>query len=127
MDKRLVGGVMAGLMALSMLIFVWADALWQVILFIAIYAVSSGGGGSLMFAIRGDYFGRKAFATITGFGSSIMMIGSVLGPTFMGFSFDATDSYDLAFYVFSAVGAASTIAMLLAKRPYKVRVERPMA
>ena len=126
-DKRLVGGVMAGLMALSMLIFVWADALWQVILFIAIYAVSSGGGGSLMFAIRGDYFGRKAFATITGFGSSIMMIGSVLGPTFMGFSFDATDSYDLAFYVFSAVGAASAIAMLLAKRPYKVRVERPMA
>ena len=115
-NTRLVGICQAALMIVAMLVFIWATSLWQIALFVALYAVTIGGGGSLQFAMLSEHFGRKHFATINGFGLTIAVIGSALGPAFAGFSFDATDSYDLAFYGLALVSLFAAIAMLLTKR-----------
>ncbi len=115
-DKRVVIAVSAFAMGLSTLIFASASDLWQIFIFLVLLGLSSG-GGVVTFALRGDYFGRKSFATISGFGSSIMVLGTMTGPVFAGFTFDAFDSYDLAFYTFAAVAALSAVAVLMARRP----------
>ena len=116
-SKRLVGAAQAAIMVVALLLFIWSTSLWQIVLFTVLYGLTTGGGGSLNVAMIGEYFGRKSFATISGFGQMIVMIGVVLGPAFAGFSFDATDSYDLAFYAFAAAALAATITILMAKRP----------
>ena len=115
-SKKLVGTLQPAIMIVAMLLFIWATSLWQIAMFVALYAVTTGGGGSLQFAMLSEHFGRKSFATINGFGLTIAVIGSALGPAFAGFSFDATDSYDLAFYGLALVALVAAIAMLLTKR-----------
>ncbi|HAL46653.1 MAG TPA: MFS transporter, partial [Dehalococcoidia bacterium] len=51
----------------------------------------------IVISIRADYFGRKAYATIMGFSSMIMMVGMMSGALFTGFVADRTDDYTLAF------------------------------
>ena len=115
-SKKLVGIYQAALIIVAMLVFIWATSLWQIAMFVALYAVTTGGGGSLRNAMLSEHFGRKHFATINGFGLTIVVIGGALGPAFAGFSFDATDSYDVAFYGFALAALVTTIAMLLTKR-----------
>ena len=116
-DKRLVAGSLGGVMGLAMLSFAWSRSLWQVLVFLVLYALSSGGGASLMFALRGEYFGRKAFATLSGLGSTVMVAGTIAGPFIAGITFDHTGSYNVAFYIFAIFSVGSMIALLLAKRP----------
>ena len=115
-SKRLVGIGQAAIMIVAMLVFIWATSLWQIVMFVVLYGLTTGGGGSLQFAMISEHFGRKHFATINGFGLTLAVIGSALGPAFAGFSFDATDSYDLAFYGLAVVALLAAIAMLLTKR-----------
>ena len=116
-NKRQLAMGQAAIITVSMLIFVWSTSLWQVVIFLVLYASTTGGGGSLMFTMLAEQFGRKSFATINGFGLTVGVIGSALGPAFAGFSFDATDSYDVAFYGLSLVAFVAVLAMLMTKRP----------
>ena len=115
-SKRLVGIGQAALLIVAMLVFIWATSLWQIALSVVLYALTVGAGGSLQFAMLGEYFGRKSFSTINGLALTIAVIGSALGPAFAGFSFDATDSYDVAFYGLALVALLAAITMLLTKR-----------
>ena len=115
-SKKLVGIGQAALMIVAMLVFIWATSLWQIVMFVVLYAVTTGAGGSLKYAMLSEHFGRKSFATINGFVLTIAVIGSALGPTFAGFSFDATDSYDVAFYGLALAALVAAIAMLMTKR-----------
>ena len=103
-------------MIVALLVFIWATSLWQIAMFVVLFALTIGGGGSLRHAMLGEYFGRKSYATISGFGLTIEGVGSALGPVFAGFSFDATDSYDVAFYGLALAALVATIAMLMTKR-----------
>ena len=115
-SKKLVGIYQAAIIIVAMLVFIWATSLWQIVMFVVLYAVTTGGGGSLRNAMLSEHFGRKHFATINGFGLTIVVIGGALGPAFAGFSFDATDSYEVAFYGFALAALVTAIAMLLTKR-----------
>ena len=115
-SKKLAGIGQAALMIVAMLVFVWATSLWQIVVFVVLYALTIGAGGSLQFAMLSEHFGRKSFSTINGFGLAIAVIGSALGPAFAGFSFDATDSYDVTFYGLALVALVAAITMLLTKR-----------
>ena len=114
-SKKLVGICQAALMIVAMLVFIWATSIWQIMIFLVLFAMTTG-AGSLQFAMISEYFGRKHFATINGFGLPIVVIGSALGPAFAGFSFDATDSYDVAFYSFALAALVAAISMLMTKR-----------
>ena len=118
MPKNTLAGGMLGLQALSMVVLAWSTELWQIYVFLILYAIAWGGSGAnLITAIRGEYFGRRYFATIGGSMSFVMIVGTAGGPTFTGFSFDWTDSYDIAFYTFIAASVLSSALMFLAKRP----------
>ncbi len=90
-------------------------------LYVLIYAVGWGGGATTMNAVRGAYFGRRAFGVISGSMDFVQMFGLVLGPVYAGLIFDQTGSYTIAFGSFAiSAGLAGTVMFFL--RPPKADV-----
>ena len=83
----------------------------------AIYGVGFGGRNPLAVAIRADYFGPRAFATITGFSMAPMFFLQLLAPLFAARMFDWQGSYTLAFAILTTIGFMGALLFLPAKRP----------
>ncbi len=116
-EKRLVGAGMVGSLVIPLLLFQFIGPLWLAALFLVLLAVGWGGSGIVPFAMRGDYFGRRNFATINGFGTTVDLAGVIVGPFIAGLIFDWTGTYNLAFLLFAGAAIAAAGLMLLAKRP----------
>jgi len=117
--KRYLGAVFLLLLAGSLLFLGYVENTWQLFLFLAVYAPAYGALATHMPAIRGEYFGRKAFGTITGYMATIIMLGTIAGPLFAGYVWDITGNYRIAFNVFAIASLAAFGMVLLAKRPSK--------
>ena len=70
-----------------------------------------------MSIVRAEYFGRRAFGTISGMMDFVQMFGLVLGPVFAGFMYDVTQSYYLAFMVFAFSGMLGAVIMVFLRPP----------
>ena len=116
-NKRYVMAFCLALMAIGCFILASAQTVGFIILFLIVYAPAYGGGSTLMHALRGDYFGRRYYATITGFMDLIQMFGLVLGPIFAGWVFDVSGDYRLAFITFAIALAVAMVLMLTVRRP----------
>ncbi len=117
LDKRLIMFVCMWLHAGSLLVFAYADTVAAARLFAVLHGTAWGVRGTLVNAIRADYFGRASYATISGFASLVIMIGMTLGPLFAGLVRDWTGSYKAAFLVLAALVALGSVAFLLARKP----------
>ena len=85
--------------------------------FAVVYGIGFGGRVPLTTAIRGDYFGQRAFGTIMGI-SMVPMSGLMLAaPLFAAAMFDLRGSYFLPFIVLGALGGLSGLCFLFAKNP----------
>ena len=94
-----------------------ATSRFETTLFAAIHGIAWGVRGTLINAIRGDYFGRASYPMISGFASMIIMIGMIIGPLFAGFLHDLTGSYQQAFMVLAGFSALCSVALILARKP----------
>ena len=72
-------------------------------LFAVLLGIGFGGRGPMTTAIRGVYFGRKAFASITGISMIPMNVLLLAAPLFAGIMFDATGTYSVSFAVVAVV------------------------
>ena len=106
-EKRYVAAVTMGLVGLGSLVLAYVSAWWHIVFFVLFYAVGWGGGVPLMYAIRGEYFGRRAYGSISGSMDGVQMFGLVGGPVISGFIFDRTGSY---FPAFAACAASALLA-----------------
>ena len=112
--------VMVGCMwmhAVALLLFAFATTRLEIALFAAIHGSAWGVRGTLINAIRADYFGRASYATISGFASLIIMVGMTTGPLFAGYLHDLTGGYQQAFMVLAGLSALGSIALFLARKP----------
>ncbi|MFC1943300.1 MFS transporter [Chloroflexota bacterium] len=100
----------------SLVIALTATSIWQVYLFVIIFALGYG-VTPLNVAIIGDYFGRKNFATIRGVMTLVYSVGIITGPIYAGYIYDVTQSYQIAFITFIVLYALAGLAFLFARRP----------
>ena len=70
-----------------------------------------------MSVIRAEYFGRRAFGSISGMMDFVQMFGLVLGPIFAGFVYDVTQSYYVAFIIFTISGGLAATLMVFLRPP----------
>lgn len=124
LPKNLVIAFFGFIQAGGFLLAVTVDDLPTAFLFAATFGAGFGGRNPLTTAIRGDYFGEKAFATITGISSGPMYILMLAAPLFAAFMFDATRSYTLSFMVIGGFGVMSGVLFLFAKKPTSLPAER---
>ena len=82
-----------------------------------LYGIGFGGRSPLTTAIRGEYFGRKAFATIMGISQLPMNIAMIFAPLFAGYMFDTSGTYIVPFTMFAALTFMGAILMLFVRKP----------
>ncbi|RBA01393.1 MFS transporter [Staphylococcus arlettae] len=66
-----------------------------------------------------NYFGRKHVGSINGIGSTMLVIGSSLGPLPLGLGHDIFQSYSLTIYMMILFPIIGLVCALLAKKPVK--------
>ncbi|MBN2335567.1 MFS transporter [Candidatus Bathyarchaeota archaeon] len=115
MNKRLLLAAAMVIQGIGVLVFAYATSIVHVYVFVAVYGLAYGGAIPLLMAFRGDLFGRKRYATISGLMSPFKMIGNVGGPIFAGYVFDVTGSYRFAFTVFTVLAFLSAASFLTVK------------
>ena len=103
--------------AISLVVLALASSYWMLIVFAIFAGVGWGARVPAMQAMRAEYFGGKAFGTIMGFSSLVIMFGMILGPLFAGFVYDVTGSYRGAFMVLSGAAVVGAAFFWLAVRP----------
>ena len=124
LPKNVVISFFGFIQAGGFLMAVFVHSLPMAVLFAATFGVGFGGRNPLTTAIRGDYFGERAFATITGLSSAPMYALMLAAPLFAAFMFDATASYTVSFLVIGGLGMMSGVLFLLAKKPTSLPQER---
>lgn len=88
-----LGAVCMAVGALSMLLFLpQSGQVWHLALAVLLLAMAES-ANSLNWAIMGDFFGRRAFATLRGWQHLPDQLMSMSTPVWMGWIFDHTGSY----------------------------------
>ena len=103
--------------AIGFAMAVFVESTGMAFVFAAVYGVGVGGRNPLTISIRGDYFGEKAFATITGI-SMAPLYGFMVGaPLFAAYIFDTRGSYTLAILILAALGVFGALLFVFATKP----------
>ena len=85
--------------------------------FAVMFGFGWGGRGALFTALRGDYFGRKAFATIFGLSAFFLSGVSVISPLFAGYLFDLQGSYRVPLLILAAINLFGGFIVLFSRKP----------
>ncbi len=101
----------------GIMVIALSDSVEMAYLFALMYGIGFGGRSPLTTAIRGEYFGRKAFATIMGMSQLPMNVAMIFAPLFAGYMFDTTGTYVVPFTTFAALSYMGAILMLFVRRP----------
>lgn len=117
-DKRYLLMIAFILQSMGIFILMKAQTMPMVYLFILVYALGFGATVPLSPAIRAEYFGRASFGKIQGFMTPMIMVSSAIGPILVGYMFDRSGSYDMAFMMVGIFTLFSALT-ILAARPVK--------
>ena len=98
-------------------VLLMADTAQMAFLFAVLMGIGFGGRNPLTTAIRGVYFGRRAFASITGMSMIPMNVMLLAAPLFAGIMFDATQSYFVPMAAIAIVSLAGSSLFLFLGSP----------
>ena len=115
--KNVVIFIFSAIQAGSVLIVTTNDSLAAAFAFAVAFGIGFGGRTPLTVAIRGDYFGRKAFASIMGLSMVPMNFCLLAAPLLTAIYHDARGSYVLPFNVLAGICFLGGVLFLLAKKP----------
>ena len=118
-STKLVAFWFSTLQSLAVVVLVLARDTEMLMIFAVLLGVGFGGRTAVTTAMRGIYFGRKAFATIMGISMVPMNILLFIAPVFAGFMRDATGNYDVAFLTIAAVSFFGACLFLPLGEPAK--------
>lgn len=93
-----------------------SGALWQVYIFVVLLAVSET-ANPLAWAIMGDFFGRRSYATLRGWQHLPDQLMSMSTPVWMGFIYDHTGSYYWALLPLAVIYSLAAVGYWVIPRP----------
>ena len=109
--------IFSSFQSLAVVLLLMDDSLPMAYVFGVVLGIGFGAKSPLTTAIRGVYFGRKAFASITGISMipmNILMLGT---PLFAGIMYDHTGSYVISLAVVAALNFIGSAVFLLLGDP----------
>ena len=130
MVSRIVGGYLGDRFSKTVIIFAFSTiqafgvvaavgigSFATALPFAVMFGFGWGGRGALFTALRGDYFGRKAFATIFGLSAFFLSGVSVISPLFAGYLFDLQGSYRVPLLILAAINMFGGFIVLFSRKP----------
>ncbi len=109
--------IFVGIQGASMVVLALIHTVPGAFLFAMLYGAGLGGRVPLLTAIRGDYFGRKNFATIMGVSQLPMNLVMMGAPIAAGYFYDTLGSYTVPFLGLAVLNFLGAGLILLAKKP----------
>lgn len=123
-SKQKIGalGVIVG--ALGLVVLACSDgAFWHMAIFAVLFAFGDA-INSVTWALVGDFFGRKQFATIRGWVGMLQSLVSMPAAVLTGWSYDRTQSYIYVLIPFIVIYILAAVVLMRASRP---RRPKPVA
>ena len=114
---RFLLGAVPLLQAIGITVFLLNQTTAMIYVWFILWGVGFGAGltiGSLMMT---RYFGRKAYGSIEGSSALFMLPIGVVGPIYVGWTYDTSGSYMTAFILLAALLAVSAVLFPLVKPP----------
>lgn len=124
-DKRYVIAVFLVFQTAALFVFAVGNTVFMFVLFGLLFAPGWSGRGAALTAFRGELFGRKRFASITGVSMVVTNSLSLIGPVFAGYLFDVTGSYASPFLALSALSMVAAFLILLVRKPRRASLTTP--
>ncbi len=122
-SKRMIGATGVVLGAVGLVVLMRCDAaVWPLVAFAVLFSFGDA-INSVTWALVGDCFGRRHFATIRGWISMFQSLVSMPGAVVTGWIFDRTESYTYALAGFVVCYAVS--GLILCRLPQPTRGARP--
>ncbi len=118
-DKRYVIAGFLLFQTAALFVFAVGNTVFMFVLFGLLFAPGWSGRGAALTAYRGELFGRRRFASITGVSMVVTNSLSLIGPVFAGFLFDVTGSYASPFLALSVLSLVAAFLILLVRKPRK--------
>lgn len=116
-SKQKIGALGVGLGALGLLILLYSDgAFWHMAVFVSLFAFADG-INSVTWALVGDCFGRKNFATIRGWIGMAQSLATMPSAVFTGWVYDQTHSYTAVLMPFIVIYALAAVVMWRVAHP----------
>ena len=111
-EKRIIVSLSMLVGMFAILIFLFAPAtIWTVIIFSLLISITDGAAG-LTWAMIGDFFGTKAFATLRGLINLIVSVGAFIVPVAMGRIYDVSNSYSVALISISLIYLVTSVLFI---------------
>jgi MFS family permease len=114
---KLAGFGFSAFQSVAVVVLVFAHGAPMHFLFAVLLGIGFGGRTPVTTAIRGVYFGRKAFAAITGISGVPLNLLLFSAPLFAGYMRDITGEYDVAFLTIAVVCLLGSCLFLLLGKP----------
>ena len=117
LSKQKIGatGVMLGCLGLGVLL--WSGGtLWHMVVFVVLFSFADA-INSVTWALVGDFYGRKHFATIRGWIGMIQSFATMPAAVFTGWVYDQTQSYTYALVPFILLYGLAALLLWRASPP----------
>ena len=105
------------LQPMAIIVLLFAHSAPVAFLFAVVLGMGFGGRNAVTLALRGVYFGRKAFASIVGISLVPLNICQITAPLAAGYIFDATSSYAVSLIVVVVLSALSSCLFIFLGDP----------
>ena len=124
---RKVAFAFSALLALSVVLLVIVSETGMLFVFAIVFGIAMGGRVAIVVAMRGRYFGRKEFATITNVSLVPPDVLLVAAPTVVAVVLDWRWEFEPVFLALAAIALAGGLAFLMMGEPPTQRPILPMA
>ena len=121
---RFCYAIVAGIMAISSLLFMFSETGLQAIGISALFGISLGGMLVVPPVAIADYFGRTSMGSIRGFTEPFYTAGQAIGAVLSGVIYDSTGDYQIAFLSMAFIGVLAVLLTFSAKVP-QITKENP--
>jgi len=109
--------VFTSVQSIAVVVLMQTHTLPMAMLFAVLLGIGFGGRTPLTTSMRGTYFGRKAFASITGISMIPMNVLFMVMPLFAGIMFDQQGSYSIPFSVVAILSTMGSVLFLTLGNP----------
>jgi len=116
-EKRIIVSVSMLVGMIAILIFLFGSAtIWTLMIFSLLISITDGAAG-LTWAMIGDFFGTKSFATLRGVINLIVSVGAFFVPVAMGRIYDVNSSYSSALILIAMIYLVASVLFLFTLPP----------
>jgi MFS family permease len=120
-SKQKIGALGVILGSLGLLVLTYSHgAFWHMVAFVVFFSFGDS-INSVTWALVGDFFGRKQFATIRGWIGMLQSLASMPAAVFTGWVYDQTQSYTAALIPFIVLYSLAALVLLRASHPTQLR------